>query len=190
MAPVFMLNNKRDFNAAGIKIGGEGLAASMSQIEKIWNDAFPNYVFEYQFLDEKIAGFYKEEAQLSRFYKIFAALAIFLSCLGLYGLASFMAAQRVKEVGIRKVLGASVNNIIMLFSKEFLILIAVAFIIAAPVAWYFMHDWLQDFVYRINISWWIMLLSGLLAVAIALITISFQAIKAALANPVKSLRTE
>src|SRR5258708_13073509 len=110
MAPVFMLNNKRDFNAAGIKIGGEGLAASMSQIEKIWNDAFPNYVFEYQFLDEKIAGFYKEEAQLSRFYKIFAAIAIFLSCLGLYGLPSFMPVHRIQKLGILKLLTATSVN--------------------------------------------------------------------------------
>ncbi|HKC35324.1 MAG TPA: FtsX-like permease family protein, partial [Chitinophagaceae bacterium] len=117
-------------------------------------------------------------------------LAIFLSCLGLYGLVSFMAVQRVKEVGIRKVLGASVNSIILLFSKEFLLLICIAFVIAAPLAWYYMQDWLQDFVYRINISWWLLLLAGIMAIVVALITVSFQAVKAALANPVKSLRTE
>jgi len=190
MAPVFMLNNKRDFNAAGIKIGGEGLAASMSQIEKIWNDAFPNYVFEYQFLDEKIAGFYKEEAQLSRFYKIFAAIAIFLSCLGLYGLASFMAVQRIKEVGIRKVLGATVGNIVYLFSKEFILLIGIAFVIATPIAWYFVHQWVQQYVYRIPLNGWVFLTGGILSVLVALATVSFQALKAALANPVKNLRTE
>src|SRR6202040_29103 len=113
LAPVFMTNIKRNFNAVGIKIGGD-LSATMRQIEKIWNDTYPNYVFEYQFLDEKIASFYKEETQLSRFYKIFAGIAIFLSCLGLYGLASFMAVQRLKEVGLRKVLGATVGNIIYL----------------------------------------------------------------------------
>jgi putative ABC transport system permease protein len=123
-------------------------------------------------------------------YKIFAAIAIFLSCLGLYGLASFMAVQRIKEVGIRKVLGATGGNIVYLFSKEFVLLIVIAFVIATPISWYYMHQWLQDYVYRINISWWIFFVGGLAAMFIALATISFQAIKAAIANPVKSLRTE
>ena len=127
---------------------------------------------------------------MSQLYKIFAAIAIFLSCLGLYGLVSFMAVQRVKEVGVRKVLGASVSSVIYLFSKEFIILVAIGFGIASPIAWYFMDRWLQDYVYRVNISWWIFLLGGISAVVIALITVSFQAVKAALANPVKSLRTE
>ena len=156
----------------------------------MWNEVYPDHVYEAKFLDEKIENFYIQENKLSHLYKIFAALAIFLSCLGLYGLASFMAAQRVKEVGIRKVLGASVNNIILLFTKEFLALIAIAFIIAAPIAWYYMHVWLQDFVYRINISWWMVLLGGITAVITAMITIGFQAIKAAVANPIKSLRSE
>jgi ABC-type antimicrobial peptide transport system permease subunit len=141
-------------------------------------------------LDDKIANFYKQENQLSQLYKIFAAIAIFLSCLGLYGLASFMAVQRIKEVGIRKVLGATAGNIVYLFSKEFIILIAIAFAIATPIAWHYMHQWLQDYAYRINISWWLFAAGGLAAIIIALATISFQAIKAAIANPVKSLRTE
>ena len=151
---------------------------------------YPDYVYEPKFLDAKIESFYSQENRLSHLYKIFAALAIFLSCLGLYGLASFMAVQKIKEVGIRKVLGASIKNIIVLFSKEFLILIAIAFVIAAPFAWYYMHSWLQDFVYRINISWWMLMLGGIIAVIIAMVTIGFQSVKAALANPVKSLRTE
>ena len=150
----------------------------------------PNYVYEYRFLDDKIESFYKQENQLSNLYKIFAVIAIFLSCLGLYGLASFMAVQRIKEVGIRKVLGASVGGVVYLFSKEFIILITIAFIIASPLAWYFMNQWLQDYVYRINISWWIFIVGGISAIVIALITVSFKAIKAALANPVKSLRSE
>src|SRR5258705_13516111 len=109
----------------------------MKSIEQAWNETFPEFVFEYQFLDDKIAGFYKQENQLSALYKIFAAIAIFLSCLGLYGLASFMAVQRIKEVGIRKVLGATAGNIVYLFSKEFIILIAIAFAIATPIAWYY-----------------------------------------------------
>ena len=127
---------------------------------------------------------------MSQLYKIFAGIAIFLSCLGLYGLASFMAAQRIKEVGIRKVLGASSVNIVYLFSKEFVVLIAIAFAIATPIAWYYMHGWLQNYAYRIDVSLWLFAAGGLAAIFIALATISFQAIKAALANPVNSLRTE
>jgi len=162
----------------------------MQSIKKIWEQTFPNSVYEYRFLDEKIESFYKQESQLSSLYKIFAVIAIFLSCLGLYGLASFMAVQRIREVGIRKVLGASVSSVVYLFSKEFIVLITIAFIIASPVAWYFMDKWLQDYVYRINISWWIFIVGGISSIIIALMTVSFQAIKAALANPVKSLKTE
>jgi ABC-type antimicrobial peptide transport system permease subunit len=162
----------------------------MQSIKKIWQQTFPGYVYEYRFLDDKIAGFYQQENQLSQLYKIFAAIAIFLSCLGLYGLASFMAAQRIKEVGIRKVLGATAGNIVYLFSKEFILLIAIAFAIATPIAWYFMHQWLQNYAYRIEVSWLIFLTGGIAAIMIALATISFQAVKAAMANPVESLRSE
>jgi len=162
----------------------------MQSIKKIWQQTFPGYVYEYRFLDDKIAGFYQQENQLSQLYKIFAAIAIFLSCLGLYGLASFMAVQRIKEVGIRKVLGATSGSIVYLFSKEFILLIAIAFAIATPIAWYFMHQWLQNYAYRIEVSWLIFLAGGIAAIMIALATISFQAIKAARANPVESLRSE
>ena len=166
------------------------MASTMASIKKLWQQTFPNYVYEYKFLDDKIASFYKQENQLSQLYKIFAAIAIFLSCLGLYGLASFMAAQRIKEVGIRKVLGATSGSIVYLFSKEFVILITIAFLIATPIASHYMHQWLQDYAYRIDISWWLFAAGGLAAILIALATISFQAIKAAHTNPVKSLRTE
>lgn len=188
--PVLITTVKRGYNQAGIKLIAADVSSTMKAIEKIWNQTFPEFVFEYKFLDDKIESFYKQENQLSSLYKIFAIIAIFLSCLGLYGLASFMAAQRIKEVGIRKVLGASVSSVVYLFSKEFIILVSIAFIIASPVAWYFMHNWLQDYVYRINISWWIFIVGGLSAIIIALGTVSFQAVKAAIANPVKSLRTE
>jgi ABC-type antimicrobial peptide transport system permease subunit len=162
----------------------------MQSIKQTWEKAFPDYVYEYRFLDDKIESFYKQENQLAQLYKIFSGIAIFLSCLGLYGLASFMAVQRIREVGIRKVLGASSASIVYLFSKEFIALISIAFVIATPIAWYFMHNWLQDYVYRISISWWLFAIGGLVSITIALVTISSQAIKAAVANPIKSLRTE
>jgi len=190
LAPLLIATNSTMYRQASIKLSITNIASSMQSIKKIWEQTFPNSVYEYRFLDEKIESFYKQESQLSSLYKIFAVIAIFLSCLGLYGLASFMAVQRIREVGIRKVLGASVSSVVYLFSKEFIVLITIAFIIASPVAWYFMDKWLQDYVYRINISWWIFIVGGISSIIIALITVSFQAIKAALANPVKSLKTE
>jgi ABC-type antimicrobial peptide transport system permease subunit len=190
LAPLLIATNATMYRQASIKLSTTNIASSMQSIKKIWEQTFPNHVYEYRFLDDKVASFYKQENQLSQLYKIFAAIAIFLSCLGLYGLASFMAVQRIKEVGIRKVLGATSANIVYLFSKEFIILISIAFLIATPLAWYFMNKWLQDYAYRINISWWLFAGGGLAAIIIALATISFQAIKAAIANPVRSLRTE
>ena len=190
VAPLLITTNVTMYNQAAIKLATTNISSTMQSVKKICEQTFPDYVYEYRFLDDKIESFYKQESQLSSLYKIFAVIAIFLSCLGLYGLVSFMTVQRVKEVGVRKVLGASVRSLIYLFSKEFIILVAIGFVIASPVAWYFMDKWLQDYVYRVNISWWIFLVGGISAVVIALITVSFQAIKAAVANPVKSLRTE
>ncbi|MFB9840852.1 ABC transporter permease [Mucilaginibacter ginsenosidivorans] len=190
VAPLIITQDKAMYNQLAIKLSTTHLATTMQLVKKVFDQTYPDYVFEYRFLDEKIASFYKQESQLSQLYKIFAVIAIFLSCLGLYGLASFMAVQRIKEVGIRKVLGASAGNIVYLFSKEFIVLIAIAFAIATPIAWYYMHQWLQDYVYRINISWWLFAAGGLASILIALATISFQAVKAAMANPVKSLRSE
>jgi len=190
LAPLLISTNSTMYRQASIKLSTTNMAGSMQSIKKIWEQTFPDYVYEYHFLDDKIASFYKQENQLAQLYKIFAAISIFLSCLGLYGLASFMAVQRLKEVGIRKVLGATAGSIVYLFSKEFIILISIAFLIATPFAWYFMNKWLEDYVYRINISWWLFAAGGLVSIIIALATISFQAIKAAIANPVKSLRTE
>jgi predicted permease len=188
--PLLVSSLKNGYNEAAIKLSAKDAMATIASIEKIWSKAFPDFVFEYKFLDEKIETFYSKEQKLSDLYKVFAIIAIFLSCLGLYGLASFMAVQRIKEVGIRKVLGASAGHIVYLFSREFIILIAIAFAIASPIAWYFMHNWLQKYVYRIDIGWLIFIVGGMASVFIALATVSFQAIKAAVANPVKSLRTE
>lgn len=190
LVPILITTVKDFYGTAGIKLQTKDVDGTLKKVGAVWNEVYPDFVYEQKFLDNKIENFYTQERKLSNLYKIFAALAIFLSCLGLYGLASFMAVQKIKEVGIRKVLGASVSNILFLFSKEFLLLIGIAFLIATPLAYYFMHGWLQDFVYRVNISWWVIALSGLIAVAVAMITISFKAVKAAVANPVKSLRTE
>ncbi|HTF31683.1 MAG TPA: ABC transporter permease [Flavitalea sp.] len=190
LAPLLITTNTTMYNQAALKLSTTNIQSTLQSVKKIWEETFPNFVYEYRFFDEKIESFYKQEKQLAQLYKIFAAIAIFLSCLGLYGLASFMAVQRIKEVGIRKVLGATAGSIVYLFSKEFILLIGIAFAIATPIVWYFMHQWLQDYVYRINISWWLFAAGGLAAIIIALATISFQAIKAAVANPVKSLRTE
>ncbi|HEU4901260.1 MAG TPA: ABC transporter permease [Flavisolibacter sp.] len=190
LAPLLVTTNITMYRQAAIKLATTNISSTMQSVKKIWEQTFPDYVYEYKFLDEKIESFYKQENQLSQLYKIFAAIAIFLSCLGLYGLASFMAVQRIKEVGIRKVLGATAGSIVYLFSKEFILLIAIAFAIAAPIAWYYMQQWLQDYAYRIHISWWIFAAGGAASILIALATISFQAIKAAVANPVKSLKTE
>jgi putative ABC transport system permease protein len=190
LAPLIITTNITMYRQVAIKLATTNMAATMQAVKKIWEQTFPDYVYEHRFLDDKIESFYKQENQLAQLYKIFAAIAIFLSCLGLYGLASFMAVQRIKEVGIRKVLGATAGNIVYLFTKEFILLIAIAFAIATPIAWYYMQQWLQDYAYRVNISWWLFAAGGIVAIIIALATISFQAIKAALANPVKSLRVE
>jgi putative ABC transport system permease protein len=133
---------------------------------------------------------YRSEQRVGKIAMIFSILAVFIACLGLFGLATFIAEQRTKEIGIRKVLGANIRSIVQLLSKDFLKLVVIAFIIAVPVGWYFMHKWLQDFAYRIQIRWWVFFVAGLSAVMIAIITVSFQAIKAALTNPVQNLRTE
>jgi len=188
--PILIAAVKKYQNRAAIKIHSTNIATTRAAIESAWNKFYPDYAIDATFLDESIAKFYQQEEQLSLLYKIFAGLAIFISCLGLYGLVSFMAVQRVKEVGVRKVLGASVANIVYLFSKEFTILITIAFIIAVPVAWYMMSNWLSNFAYRISIHADIFLLAVMISMVIAWITVGYKAVKAAIANPVKSLRTE
>ena len=190
MAPVVLSTWKDVYQTINIKIKPGTEKSVLPYVEKLWNQSFRDYVYQYEFLDETIANFYKQENQLSMLYKIFAAIAIFISCLGLYGLVSFMAVQRTKEVGIRKVLGASARHIVYLLSKEFTLLIIVAFIISAPVAYYIMHKWLQNYTYRIPLSASIFLLAIVSSIIIAWITVGQRAIKAAIANPVKSLRTE
>ena len=178
------------YKQAAIRLNTFDSKKTIAEISQIWATVYPNDVFEYSFYDEELARFYAREELTRGLIIFFASLSVFISCLGLFGLISVAVAQRTKEIGVRKVLGASVTSIIALLSKSYLKLIIVAIIIAVPVAYYFMNKWLQDFAYRISIGWWIFLLAGATAIFIALATISLQAIKAAIANPVKSLRTE
>ncbi|WP_027126513.1 ABC transporter permease [Gelidibacter mesophilus] len=173
-----------------VRYNSQNLSQFMEQLQSTFNEALPNTAFDYQFLDRHVAQLYASEERTARTATIFSALAIFIACLGLFGLAAFTAEQRRKEIGVRKVLGATVTGITQLLSKDFLKLVLVAFVIAAPVAYWLMHKWLLDFAYRTEITWWVFVFAGLAALLIALLTVSFQAIKAAVANPVKSLRTE
>jgi len=188
--PTVLVERNRRYYYTGIRLSTSNLHQTTSEIERTWNEFFPEFVYKPGYLDDTIKDFYKEENQLSLLYKIFAGIAIFISCLGLYGLVSFMAVQRTKEVGIRKVLGASVANIIYLFSKEFTILIVIAFALAVPTAYYMMNSWLQNFAFRIKVGTWVFLLAIIASILIAWITVGYKSIKAALANPVKSLRSE
>lgn len=165
-------------------------STALTAMSKAWRSVIADLPFKYYFVDEELNKFYKSEQRWSAIIGWAGGISIFLACLGLFGLAALAAINRTKEIGIRKVLGATVGNVVNLLSKDFLKLIGIALLIATPVAWYFMHKWLQDFAYRIGISWMVFFITGLCVVAIALITISFQAIKAAFANPVKSLRSE
>jgi ABC-type antimicrobial peptide transport system permease subunit len=193
--PVVIENVPDRKSGVAIKLaGGEknlsAVKTTLSKIETQWKKVFPETPFNYSFLNESIARLFEQEKKTAWLMNAAMAITIFISCMGLFGLGMFTAERRTKEIGIRKVLGASVPNIATMLSKDFLILILIAVIIASPVAWYFMNQWLQDFAYRTDISWWIFVLAGIAASLIALITVSYQAIKAALANPVKSLRTE
>jgi len=188
--PLAIMSRRKDYYTVAIKLRLSDLSKTTAQVQKLWEQTYPEYAYTSHFSDETIQRFYKQETQLSLLYKIFAGIAIFISCLGLYGLVSYMAVQKTKEVGVRKVLGATVSNIVVMFSKEFTLLISIAFIIAVPVAWYFMNEWLQNFIYRIHMGVGVFLLAISLSLFIAWITVGYRAIKAALANPVKSLRTE
>jgi putative ABC transport system permease protein len=173
-----------------IKISGQKLTSTATALQNLWQNKYPEYAYTGTFLDDSIAKFYKQENQLELIYKIFSIIAIFISCLGLYGLVSFMAVQRTREVGIRKVLGASIGSIVYLFSKEFILLIAIAFAFGAPAAWYFMHGWLQTFAYRISPGVWVFVAAIVTSLVIGWLTVGYKAVKAALANPVRSLRSE
>jgi putative ABC transport system permease protein len=190
MIMVMFPASQPSFNNLSIKISGNNIAPALSYMETTWKKYFPETPVDYTFLDDSFDKLYQSEQKQATLFTTFSCIAIFIACLGLFGLSAFAISQRVKEIGIRKVLGASVSTIVALLSKDFLKLVGFAAMLAFPVAWYFMRNWLQDFAYRISMPWWVFIVAGVAAALIALITISFQAIKAALKNPVTSLRTE
>ena len=188
--PAVMLYSVHNFGRIFIKTSGGDPAKAIAATENIWKAYNPKFAFNYAFLDDTFNELYKSEQRTGTLFNVFAAIAIFISCLGLFGLAAFTAQLRTREIGVRKAIGASVSSIIGLLAKDFVKLVMVAIVIAVPIAWYLMDKWLQGFAYRINMSWVVFLLSGSIAILIAVATISFQSVKAAIANPVKSLKTE
>jgi predicted permease len=190
IAPLALLNLPVGFSQAGVKLAGGHTPETLDYVKNVFNRAFPEAVFTYDFLDEHIARLYEREDKIEKLFTAFAGMAIFIACLGLLGLSAHAAVQRTKEVGIRKVLGASLPQLVVLLSREFALLVGVAFLLAAPLGWYAMHKWLENFAYRVSVGASTLVLAGLAALAVALLTVSFQAIKAARANPVNSLKSE
>jgi len=172
------------------KISTNNIGQTIDQIQDRWKTMNPAAPFSYRFLDDSFEEMYKADQRVGSIALIFSVLAILIGCMGIFGLAAFIAEQRTKEIGIRKVLGASAQGIVHLLSKEFMKLVAISFVIAAPIGWWMMHKWLQDFAYRADMGWWIFPLAGMIAFFIAFATVSFQAIKAALTDPAKCLRAE
>lgn len=178
------------YNQLSVKISGKKMPEALAALESGWRQYLPEMPFDYTFLDNRFQQLYVAEQRQSSLFSLFAGIAIVIACLGLFGLSSFAITQRIKEIGIRKVLGANVSGIVLLLSKDFLLLVMIAALISFPIAWYAMQRWLGDFAYRISLQWWVFITAGILAAAVALITVSVQAIQAATANPIKSLRTE
>jgi ABC-type antimicrobial peptide transport system permease subunit len=190
LQPIVFAPAKNNYYQVGIKMQSGDLPKTVSEVKNLWDRHFPAYVYNGSFFDESIERFYQQEKQLTLAYQIFAGLAIFISCLGLYGLVSFMAVQKTKEIGIRKVLGASVTHIVTLLSRELILLIVLAFVIAAPVAYLLMNNWLQNFEFKIDFGISAFGITIGLSLLIALLTVGYRAVRAATANPVKSLRAE
>ena len=190
LEPIIFFPAYSTYSDISIKISPADVSTTLNAIKEKYNKFFPGNLFDYVFLDDRFNRQYKNEQLFGKVFGLFACFAIFIACLGLFGLSLFATMQRTKEIGVRKVLGASVSNILLLLSRDFLRLIIVANIIAFPVAWWIMHNWLQEFAYRTSLSWWIFLWAAIIALIIAIVTISLQTVRASMANPVKSLRTE
>ncbi|MGH2649474.1 MAG: ABC transporter permease, partial [Ginsengibacter sp.] len=179
-----------NWGSMGVRVNSKDIPVLINKIESKWKTMAAGQPFSYTFMDADFSNIYNADQRTGKLFITFAIFAIFIGCLGLFGLVTYAAEQRTKEIGVRKVLGASVGGIVAMLSKDFAKLVLIASLIAFPVAWWVMNKWLQSFAYRTNISWWVFIIAGIVAIVIALITVSFQAIKAAIANPVKSLRTE
>jgi putative ABC transport system permease protein len=178
------------YSRIAVKLKGGSIGKAIVKIKTLWNEFSPDYPIEYTFLDDSFQKMYAAEQKLKSLLSLFTAVTIFVACLGLFGLAAFAAERRRKEIGIRKVLGATVKGVVVLLSKDFIKLVLVSLVLASPAAWYLMSEWLESFSYRIDIQWWMFALAGVLTVLLAVFTVSLQAVKAALANPVKNLRAE
>ena len=190
ISPIFISTDNEGYNLYAIKIKAADMKSTLSSIEKAWNTMYPDQLYEYNFLDDEIAEFYQTEETLINLIQAFSFIAIFIGCMGLYGLVSFMATQKNKEIGIRKVLGGSVSQILWIFGKEFSQLIMIAFLLAAPIGWWLMNRWLQDFQYKITINVWVFVIAISVTALIALLTVCYRSLRAALVNPVNSLRSE
>jgi len=188
--PTVLLNRIRNYRTLSLKINPQSFQATLPQIQKLWEQTYSDHLFSYEFLDESIREFYQNEERNSVLLSLFTSLAIAIGCLGLFGLATFMINQKNKEIGVRKVLGASVEGIVFIFSKEYVKLILIGFLLAAPIAWYVMNEWLNGFAYRIELNAWIFLAGVGVTLLIAVLTVGYRSLKAATANPVKSLRYE
>ncbi|MEO6977162.1 MAG: FtsX-like permease family protein, partial [Mucilaginibacter sp.] len=185
-----MFNMDEDRGAVTVRVKSSNIPAIIQQIKNKYNSFSPTQAFAYSFMDEDFDAIYRAEQRIGTISVAFTSLAVVIACLGLFGLAAYAAEQRIKEIGIRKVLGASISTIVGMLSKDFIKLVLISIVIATPLAWWAMHSWLQGFAYRQNVQWWVLALAGGGAILIAFVTISFQSIKAALTNPVKSLKSE
>lgn len=195
VSPLFLVHNQRSFipgvdPLVTVRLSGTDLQQTIGSMGSLWEQFLPDMPFNYEFLDQEWGRLYEKEQNMQQVYSIFSLLAIFIACLGLLALAAYTVETRTKEIGIRKVLGASTGGIIGLLSKDFLKLVLLSILIASPFAWWTMREWLQDFAYRVSIEWWVFVLAGIIAIGIAFLTVSLQSVKAAMANPVKSLRSE
>ncbi len=188
--PQVISSDAGNYDVAAVRLHRQNTQPTIAAIEKVWTGIYPEYVFECDFMDEQVADFYRQESIILQLVRVFAGIAVFIGCLGLYGLAAFMVVRKTKEIGIRKTLGASLTAILWLFGKEYIRLILIAFVVAAPLAWWLMNGWLQEYAYRISIGAGIFTLSLLSTFGLAALTVGFQSVRAALANPVKSLRSE
>jgi ABC-type antimicrobial peptide transport system permease subunit len=190
IAPLAITTRARSYECCAVKVNTTNLPATISALQKTWGLVYPDNIFQSEFLDERIARFYQLDQRIQQIIQTFTVVAIFIACLGLYGLVSFMAARKTKEVGVRKVLGASIQSILWLFGKEFVRLLLIAFVIAAPLSWWVMNKWLEGFAYRISPGIEIFILAIFITLIITALTVGYTSVKAALMNPVKSLKSE